>query len=494
MADVFISYASGDRDRVRPLAEALQRRGFKVWWDRALAGGQDYAAVIERELKAAKAVVVVWTAGSVSSNFVRDEASRARDEGKLTPILLDRVEPPLGFGSIQAEDFTRWTGAGGAPQVQILDECLRAKMEGRDIDGAKIAHRRRRLMARVRIVSLLTVVFLLVGIAAGAKYFLHPQTQVAAQQQPADMRVQLLNLLEEGKLTPDQAIRLAEILQPEALAGAQQASATDAFSSTQSTAGAGPGQIGAAEFAHTAAAAYAETMPQLLRDPEPAVRRAAVEMADPAKRDAAIQTLWNYAQDHPGDRQTIYLACGAVGAANDNPLGAQALALAAETDPSKPATWAMLSYVYREQSRDRDAQAAALVGAGVAAQQAGDAAGAEQRFQEAVPQIDAAPVRAFVAAQLGQFAEARQDFTSASARYAMAYRASEQAAGAYSDDATNQALEANAHRLVSALDKSGRTRDACELLQRAQVDHDVSAPQGDLAARCQTRFHMQLRR
>ena len=41
MADVFISYASEDRDRVRPLAEALLSRGFNVWWDRSLSAGQD---------------------------------------------------------------------------------------------------------------------------------------------------------------------------------------------------------------------------------------------------------------------------------------------------------------------------------------------------------------------------------------------------------------------------------------------------------------------
>ena len=39
MADVFISYASEDRNRVRPLAEALQSRGFNVWWDRSLPPG-----------------------------------------------------------------------------------------------------------------------------------------------------------------------------------------------------------------------------------------------------------------------------------------------------------------------------------------------------------------------------------------------------------------------------------------------------------------------
>ena len=149
MSDIFISYASEDRDRVRPLAEALQKRGFHIWWDRSLAAGQDYSQIIERELRGAKAVIVVWTRGSTASTFVRDEAGRARDEGRLVPVMLDRVEIPLGFGAFQAEDFTRWSGGATAPQMQLLEEALRAKLEGRSVDGGVIAAKRRRLMNRI---------------------------------------------------------------------------------------------------------------------------------------------------------------------------------------------------------------------------------------------------------------------------------------------------------------------------------------------------------
>lgn len=169
MADVFISYASEDRNRVRRLADALQQRGFNVWWDRSLAAGQDYAAIIERELKAAKAVIVVWTQASAISTFVRDEAARARDDGRLVPVMLDRVDLPLGFGAFRAEDFTTWNGDANAPQVQVLESALKAKIDGRDVSG-DIA--RKRLMTRVRIVSVLTVLALIVAIAVGAQLVL----------------------------------------------------------------------------------------------------------------------------------------------------------------------------------------------------------------------------------------------------------------------------------------------------------------------------------
>ncbi len=34
MADVFLSYASQDRERIVPLVKALEADGLSVWWDR----------------------------------------------------------------------------------------------------------------------------------------------------------------------------------------------------------------------------------------------------------------------------------------------------------------------------------------------------------------------------------------------------------------------------------------------------------------------------
>ena len=50
MADVFISYASEDRDRAAKLASALGERGWSVWWDRKIVAGQAFDQAIEREL------------------------------------------------------------------------------------------------------------------------------------------------------------------------------------------------------------------------------------------------------------------------------------------------------------------------------------------------------------------------------------------------------------------------------------------------------------
>jgi len=494
MADIFISYASEDRNRVRPLADALQARGFNVWWDRSLAAGHDYSSVIERELRAAKAVIVVWTQNSAVSTFVRDEAGRARDDGRLVPVLFDRVDIPLGFGAFQAEDFTRWNGAANAPQVQILEEAVRAKLEGRDVDGGAVARKRRRMMARIRIVSVLTVIALIVGIAVGGKYLFAPPPE-------PDLRAELLRLLAEGQLTPEQAIQLAQILESGALGGgpssAPSASADDGMAPSASTRSADVevATIAEAAFEADASQAYHTAFLALARHPDAQVRLAVARMADDASRASAMQTLWQYARDNPDDplRDEIYLLCGSVGESNALPLGQRALEQAANVAPRNPSVWRMLSRSYDRTDADTAAQAALTVAEGVEAQNAGDAVVAEQRLREGLNLLRSPELRAPVASQLGQIAEDRGDHLAASARFAQAYSAREQVAAQAPNSAAAQAIDAEAQQLVRSLDRSGRTAQACEQLRQAQEAHDVAAPDEDLLRRCQRQFRVPLR-
>lgn len=108
--DIFLSYAREDRSTAQALATALVESGAKVWWDRQLAGGQDFANVIAAQLAAARLVLVLWSSASVVSGFVRDEAAHARDAGKLLPLRIEDVRPPLGFGTIHTLDLLDWDG------------------------------------------------------------------------------------------------------------------------------------------------------------------------------------------------------------------------------------------------------------------------------------------------------------------------------------------------------------------------------------------------
>jgi hypothetical protein len=105
--DVFFSYDHADRERVRPLVEEVTRHGWAVWWDTDISIGSVWRDVLTDRLDHARAVCVIWTVNSVSSQFVRDEASRAHERGVLVPVRLDPVDQPLGFGEIQYADLCR---------------------------------------------------------------------------------------------------------------------------------------------------------------------------------------------------------------------------------------------------------------------------------------------------------------------------------------------------------------------------------------------------
>lgn len=119
---IFVSYKSEDRQRARILAEALERRGWPVWWDRDIQAGQAFRRVIAQALDDAACTVVLWTDLSVESEWVQEEAQEAKARKILVPVLLDEVRPPLGFGQMQSARLIGWTGEADDP---MLDDLLR---------------------------------------------------------------------------------------------------------------------------------------------------------------------------------------------------------------------------------------------------------------------------------------------------------------------------------------------------------------------------------
>jgi small GTP-binding protein len=110
MADIFISYAREDLETAKTLAQALADQSWSVWWDTRLQAGEVWSEVIERELKAARCVVVLWSKTSVQSHWVREEATEGLERRILVPALIEDVQPPLPFGGIQAEHLIDWYG------------------------------------------------------------------------------------------------------------------------------------------------------------------------------------------------------------------------------------------------------------------------------------------------------------------------------------------------------------------------------------------------
>lgn len=120
MSDIFISYANEDRDRVLPLVRALEKTGWTIFWDRTIPAGKTWRQTISAEIRACRSVLVVWTEHSVTSEWVLEEAEIGKRKQILVPILLDEVEPPFGFGTIQAANLVAWNGNDSAPSLDRL--------------------------------------------------------------------------------------------------------------------------------------------------------------------------------------------------------------------------------------------------------------------------------------------------------------------------------------------------------------------------------------
>jgi hypothetical protein len=120
MSDIFISYASPDREIARTIAEAFAERGHSVWWDRTIPPGRVFDEVIQEALTAAKCVIVLWSSNSIRSNWVKTEASEALARNRLLPVLTEDVSPPIEFKRIQAANLIGWTGDTDHPEFRGL--------------------------------------------------------------------------------------------------------------------------------------------------------------------------------------------------------------------------------------------------------------------------------------------------------------------------------------------------------------------------------------
>jgi adenylate cyclase len=126
ISDIFISYARDDQAVARLYADALEAQGFSVWWDAALRSGEAFDEAIEAALRAAKAVIVLWSPRSVVSRWVRAEATLADRNRTLTPVIIEPCERPIMFELTQTADLCHWKGAPDDPVWQsLVDEVRR---------------------------------------------------------------------------------------------------------------------------------------------------------------------------------------------------------------------------------------------------------------------------------------------------------------------------------------------------------------------------------
>jgi tetratricopeptide (TPR) repeat protein len=110
MADVFLSYGRSSLASARRISSALEAAGYSVWFDEDIPAHRSFSEVIEEQLESARAVIVLWSREAIQSQWVRSEANRARETGRLVQVRFDDARLPMPFDQIQCADLRGWRG------------------------------------------------------------------------------------------------------------------------------------------------------------------------------------------------------------------------------------------------------------------------------------------------------------------------------------------------------------------------------------------------
>jgi hypothetical protein len=117
---VFISFKTEERDVAYRLKNRLERSGYQVWWQEEIQCGQEWHGELDRAVASASCIIVIWSARSMSSTWVRHEASQAMARGVYAPARIEpmAIDPP--FNRIQATDLIGWQDQSQHPGLEDL--------------------------------------------------------------------------------------------------------------------------------------------------------------------------------------------------------------------------------------------------------------------------------------------------------------------------------------------------------------------------------------
>ena len=127
MSDVFISYSHKDKSVAEKFAKLFESKGWSVFWDKQIPPGKSFDHFIQEQLNVSRCIVVLWSGASVASDWVKEEAYWGIRQSKLVPVLIEQIDPPLGFGRIEAAELYRWAGSAEDPEQKAeLSNLLQA--------------------------------------------------------------------------------------------------------------------------------------------------------------------------------------------------------------------------------------------------------------------------------------------------------------------------------------------------------------------------------
>ncbi|MCY1145545.1 toll/interleukin-1 receptor domain-containing protein [Actinoplanes sp. Pm04-4] len=125
---VFLSYARADQRYAADLAEHLNDRGLKVWYDHEIPAGSRWDQLLEKRIVECAAMLVVVTEKTESSNWVARELTLAERTGKVIVPLLRSGQMWWRLDSTQYIDVRD----GHLPDEAAVRNAIEANRSDRD--------------------------------------------------------------------------------------------------------------------------------------------------------------------------------------------------------------------------------------------------------------------------------------------------------------------------------------------------------------------------
>jgi hypothetical protein len=130
---IFITYSSKDQKVARSICSALENRGLRCWISsRDIKPGQNFQEQIVKAIRAAKIMVLVFTAHANNSNEIKKELALASQNNLIViPVRIEDVAPNDAFAYELAtrrwiDLFDDWE-ASIAPRAAVMrSNCHRS--------------------------------------------------------------------------------------------------------------------------------------------------------------------------------------------------------------------------------------------------------------------------------------------------------------------------------------------------------------------------------
>lgn len=179
---VFVSFATADAKQAISVCTGIERRGTKCWISsRDVAPGENYQEAIVRSIRAARAMVLVFSGAANNSDEIKKELSLASKY--KVPVLALRIEDVEPSDAFAYELSTRqWVDAfnGWDKSINALVERIGQISHAEPVAATAAAHPRRAALLSPRPVWVRAAAgLLLLVMAAGLWWWLRPAPAVA---------------------------------------------------------------------------------------------------------------------------------------------------------------------------------------------------------------------------------------------------------------------------------------------------------------------------